>query len=119
MALEIREIKQNLVKIVQIEERQLNQKEALTRIGTVLDRLEADIEGIKSDIALYKVDQGKEVSTIKAAVNQITARIAIAATILATIITGAVMLALEHLFNNPAKQQAAIEFLEFLTRAIA
>ena len=89
MATEVREIKTSMIEIVRIEERQANQKEAISRIGKSVDRLTEKVELMEDENA-----------RCSAQYNSIAARVTMIAGGIATVVSGVILMLVQYLFNK-------------------
>tara|TARA_R110000744_G_scaffold85683_12_gene167445 strand:+ start:494 stop:805 length:312 start_codon:yes stop_codon:yes gene_type:complete len=55
---EVRGIRESMIEIVRIEERQINQKEAITRLGRAVDKVEQDVVFLKTQTSTMATKVG-------------------------------------------------------------
>ena len=81
---EVKGIKESMVEIVRIEERQANQKEAISRIGRAVDRADERMD-----------KQDADINELKTLTSTMAAKVGAMATVAATLITAIAMYAFD------------------------
>jgi response regulator RpfG family c-di-GMP phosphodiesterase len=89
MRSDISQINQRLVEIVRIEERQLGQKEALTRLGKHVD-------GIDERISVNE----EKVNDLRVVSAKLVAKVTLLAGGSGALVSGVLIIAIQHLFNK-------------------
>ena len=89
LTVEVREIKASMVEIVRIEERLANQKETLTRIGKIIDRMDIKIDELEEEVTLVTSKH-----------DSMAARITWVASVIATVVTAVIAAAAQYILSH-------------------